>query len=443
MGVRRRGAAGSSGWYHTIVADSDPDPHVPGFHYHQHILTCDGLPLTDIARAAGTPSYVYSGGLIRARYAELAAAFSGYPHAFHYALKANSTFALVRLLRDLGSQADANSVGEIELALRAGFTPEQIVFTGVGKTRAELERAVSLGLKAINAESAGELARIDAIANAQGRRVRVALRINPDVDAQTHPHISTGLKRNKFGVPLGAAREVLRATKELKGLEVVGVHIHLGSQMTSLDPLRNGGDRLVGLVQELKDDGFPLQHVDLGGGLGVPYDGKTDTVPDIRDYAAVLIDAAKRTGLSLIVEPGRSMVAQSGALLGSVVDLKPAPAGRQFVILDAGMTELMRPALYGAFHRIVPVVQQESAPEIIADIVGPVCESTDTFGVERTIQQPKVDDVFAVLDAGAYGVVMSSNYNRRPMPAEVLVDEGQFRVIRRRQTVDDMLASEI
>ena len=236
---------------------------------------------------------------------------------------------------------------------------------------------------------------------------------------------------------------MLRDTKNLTGLEVVGVHIHLGSQMTSLDPLRNAGDRLVTLAQELKDDGFPLQHIDLGGGLGVPYDGKTDTVPDIRDYAAVLIDAARRTGLSLIVEPGRSMVAQSGALLGRVVDLKPAPGGRQFVILDAGMTELMRPALYGAYHRIVPVVQRETAPEIVADIVGPVCESTDTFGVERTIAQPKVDDVFAVLDAGAYGVVMSSNYNRRPMPAEVLVDEGQFRVIRRRQTVDDMLASEI
>jgi diaminopimelate decarboxylase len=414
---------------------------VQGFHYHQDSLTCDGIPLADIAAAVGTPTYVYSGGAIRQRYAELDAAFAGYPHALHYALKANSTFAIVRLLQRLGAAADANSVGEIDIALRAGFAPSAIVFTGVGKTRDELARAVSLDLKAINAESAGELTRLDEIARAQGRRTRVALRINPDVDAQSHPHISTGLKRNKFGVPIGEARALLREMRTRTGLEIVGVHVHVGSQMTSLDPVRRAGDALVALVQELKEDGIPLQHIDLGGGLGHAYDGNGSTVPEAAAYGAVLVEAARRTGLSLIVEPGRTMIAGAAAIVARVVDVKPAPGGRQFVILDVGMTELMRPALYNAFHRIVPV-RRTQAPEIVADIVGPVCESTDTLGLERTIPQLDVDDLMAILDAGAYGVVMASNYNRRPMPAEVLVDEGSWRIIRRRQTVDDMLASE-
>jgi diaminopimelate decarboxylase len=247
-------------------------------------------------------------------------------------------------------------------------------------------------------------------------------------------------------VPLSEARALLREMQTRQHLDIVGIHMHIGSQITTTDPLRRAADRLVTLAQELKDDGLPLQHLDLGGGLGIPYDGNTAAVPDASAYAAVLIDAAKRTGLSLIVEPGRTMVAQAGALIARVVDLKPAPGGRQFVILDAGMTELLRPALYGAFHRIIPVrrpPQSAAATDIVADIVGPVCESSDTFGVERTLPQPQVDDLMAVLDAGAYAVVMSSNYNRRPMPPEALVDEGAWRLIRRRQTVEDMLAAEV
>jgi diaminopimelate decarboxylase len=420
---------------------------VPGFAYQQDILTCDGVPLSDIATQIGTPCYVYSGSLIRGRHAELSAAFHGYPHALHYALKANSTLAILRLLRSLGADADANSVGEIDVALRAGFIPSQIVFTGVGKTRDELERAVSLGLKAINAESAGELERIDAIARSQGTRARVALRVNPDVDALSHPHISTGMKRNKFGVPIGEARALLNAMLVREGLEIVGVHFHLGSQMTTLDPLRKASDVLVALVKELQDDGVPLEHVDLGGGLGIAYNGNGGDVPDAVDYAAVLLNAARQTGLSLIVEPGRTMIAPAGVLLARVVDIKPAPEGKQFVVLDAGMTELLRPALYGAFHRIQPVrlphpVGGAAVGEIVANVVGPVCESTDTWGAERTLATPRVDDLFAIMDAGAYGIVMSSNYNRRPMPPEVLVDQGEWRLIRRRQTVDDMVASE-
>jgi diaminopimelate decarboxylase len=229
-----------------------------GFTYQNDILTCDDVPLVDIATKIGTPCYVYSGSLIRGRHAELSASLHGYPHAVHYALKANSTMALLRLLRSLGADADANSIGEIDVALRAGYIPSQIVFTGVGKTRDELERAVGLGLKAINAESAGELDRIDQIARAQGTRARVALRVNPDVDAQSHPHISTGLKRNKFGVPVGEARALLNAMQARAGLEIVGVHFHLGSQMTTLDPLREAADTLVGLVKGLQADGIPL-----------------------------------------------------------------------------------------------------------------------------------------------------------------------------------------
>jgi diaminopimelate decarboxylase len=409
------------------------------FSYHHDILSCDGVSLVDIASHIGTPCYVYSGRLIRARYAELSAALHGYPHAMHYALKANSTLALLRLLRSLGADVDANSIGEIDVALRAGFIPSQIVFTGVGKTRDELERAVGLGLKAINAESAGELDRIDQIARAQGTRARVALRVNPDVDAQSHPHISTGLKRNKFGVPIGEARALLEGMIARGGLEIVGVHVHLGSQMTSLVPLRHAADALVALVKDLQEDGVPLEHVDLGGGLGISYNG--GEVPDAVSYAAVLMNAARQTGLSLIVEPGRTLVGPAGVLVAQVVDIKPAPEGRQFVVIDASMSELIRPALYGAFHRIEPV-RRSAAAAIVADIVGPVCETSDTFGVERSLPAPQVDDLVAILDAGAYGIVMSSNYNRRPMPPEVLVDEGTWRTIRRRQTVDDMVASE-
>jgi diaminopimelate decarboxylase len=412
---------------------------VTGFSLRDGTWWCDGVRLAEVAREVGTPAYVYSGGLLRARFAALDGALGGVPHAIHYALKANSALGLIRLLRTLGACADANSVGEIEVALRAGFIPEQIVFTGVGKSVDELERAVSLGLKAINAESRGELGRIDAIARAQGARARVALRVNPDVDAGTHPHISTGLKRNKFGVPIGEARALARDLRGHAGLELVGVHLHLGSQMTSLDPLRRAAAALTSLAQELRSDGVPLEHLDLGGGLGVSYDG--GAVPDVGAYAQVLREAAQATGLSLIVEPGRWLVAPAGAVVASIVDTKPAPEGRQFVILDAGMTELLRPALYGAFHRIVRVDEVDGA-EVASDIVGPVCESSDTFGGDRRLVAPQPGDLVLILDAGAYGAAMSSNYNRRPLPPEVLVDGDAWRVIRRRQGVDDMLALE-
>jgi diaminopimelate decarboxylase len=423
-----------------------------GFAERDGTWTCDGVSLAAIAREVGTPCYVYSAALVRARYSRLTAALAGCRHSVHYALKANSTLALVRLLQGLGASADCNSVGEIEVALRAGFTPDQIVFTGVGKTGAEIARAVGLGLKAINAESQGELERIDAESIRQGRRTRVALRVNPDVDAQSHPHISTGLRRNKFGVPIGEARLLLADMAKRPGLEVVGVHVHVGSQITTLEPLSRAAERMIALVDGLKADGVTLQHLDLGGGLGISYDGGPE--PDVAAYAAVVSAAARTTGLALIVEPGRWLSGNAGALLSEIIDMKPAPddAGadtgteggrprRQFVILDAGMTDLMRPALYGAVHRIVRI-EPGTGPDVPCDIVGPVCESSDAFLGDRTLVAPRVGDLVAILDAGAYGACMGSNYNRRPLAPEVLVDDGRWRVIRRPQSIDDMVRLE-
>ena len=410
-----------------------------GFHRSDRYLLCEEVSLDELASTEGTPLYVYSAGTITSRYRAIDAAFGSYPHSVHYALKANSTLAIARLVRGLGAGADANSGGEIDVALRAGFIPEQIVFTGVGKTPAELAQAIDLGVKTINAESEGELERIDLLARERQTRARVALRVNPDIDARSHPHISTGLKANKFGIALDAAREISRRAAAMAGLEIVGLHTHVGSQITDLDPLRRAAAAIVALARELRDDGITIDHLDLGGGLGVSYDGSP--VPTVDEYAAALLPAVRDSGLAIVLEPGRHIVAPAGALLTRVVDVKDRPDGKVFVILDAGMTELIRPMLYGAFHRIEPV-ETTSAPEIVADIVGPLCESSDTLGRDRRFPRPVPGDLFCVFDAGAYGAVMASNYNRRPMPAEVLVDGARWSVIRRRQTIDDLLALE-
>jgi diaminopimelate decarboxylase len=402
-------------------------------------LECDGVALAAIAAEAGTPSYVYSARAIRDAYTAIDRAFADYPHAIHYALKANSTLALLRLLRDLGSRADANSAGEIRVAQRAGFVPADVVFTGVGKTHEELEYAIAQDVGTINAESPGELDRIAAIAVAMGRTARVALRVNPDIDAKSHPKISTGLRINKFGVALEEARTIYRDRRDRAGLRFVGVHVHIGSQITTAEPLQRAADVLAGIAVELRDDGVPLEHVDLGGGLGIAYEGKPMIAPS--EYAAAVLPALRRCGLPVVLEPGRAIVARSGALLARVVDTKQSPDGRRFAVLDAGMTELMRPALYGSYHRIEAVEPRGGAAEPW-DIVGPICESSDAFASEREMPPLVVGDLVAVLDTGAYGAVMASNYNRRLLAPEVLVDAGRFTVIRRRQTLDDVLALE-
>ena len=313
------------------------------------------------------------------------------------------------------------------------------MFSGVGKSPDEIDRAVQLGLKAINAESAGELERIDRAAQARGVRARVAVRVNPDIDAGTHPHISTGLHINKFGVPLEHARGLYRKMATQPGLEPVGIHVHLGSQIISTEPLQRGAAAVVRLARELRDAGIQLDHIDIGGGLGISYDGSR--APTAAEYAAAVVPIVASSGLSILLEPGRYIVGAAAALLARVVDLKDAAGGHRFAVLDAGMTELMRPMLYGAFHQIVAVTPRDGR-EVRYEIVGPVCESTDAFGGDRRFNQLEVGDLLAILDAGAYGSAMASNYNRRPLPVEVLVDAGHARMIRRRQTIDDQLALE-
>ena len=403
---------------------------------------CDGVPLAAVAAEVGTPVYVYSAAVIRERVRRFRAGFGPWPHAVHYALKANSNLAVVEIVRAAGGLVDANSGGEIEVALRAGFAPGDIVFTGVGKTPAEIDRAVELGVKAINAESAGELERIARAAERRGTTARVALRVNPDIAADSHPHISTGLSRHKFGVAIGDARAIVRDASGRAGLRFTGLHIHVGSQMLGLGPLRRAAAAVVVLAQELADDGVKLEHLDLGGGLGIAYDEAGGEPPPVDAYAEALVEAARPTGLTLIVEPGRAVVGPAGVLLASVVDVKPRADGTWFVVLDAGMSELMRPALYGAYHRIALVEARED-DVVTCDVVGPICESSDVFGVERRLPLPAVGDLVAVFDAGAYGSAMASNYNRHPLPAEVMVDGSAWRVVRRRQTMDEQLAGEV
>lgn len=402
-------------------------------------LTVDGVAVDDVARALGTPCYVYSAAAIRAAWQALDGAFAGRPHAIHYALKANSTLAIVRLMRALGSHVDANSMGEVDVALRCGFTPREIVFTGVGKSAAELERAVDLDFHAINVESPGELDRLDGIAAAKGVKARVALRVNPDIDAESHPHISTGLRDNKFGVPIALARELFVDMTRRAGLTPVGVHIHIGSQITTLAPLAKAAHAASALARELLALGVPLEQIDFGGGLGISYDDSP--VPDRAAYVRTLVDAAGDIPLTLAIEPGRSIVGPAGVLVSTVVDIKHVPGGRRFVVLDAGMTELMRPALYGAFHRIEPVRPRAGASEP-ADVVGPICESTDRFARDRALAPLEVGDLVVVRDVGAYGAVLGSTYLRRPLPPEALVDGGTWTTIRRRQTLDELLQLE-
>ena len=402
-------------------------------------LVCDGVPLSAVAAAVGTPVYVYSAAAIRDRYRAIDQAFGDYPHRVHYALKANSTFALVQLLRDLGSRVDANSVWEIELARRAGFTPADIVFTGVGKSDAELDCAVPLGLGAINVESAGELARVETFAQKAGRPARVAIRVNPDIDAKSHPHISTGLKINKFGVPVDTARDLAVSIARRPFLRLVAIHVHVGSQISTLEPLRAAAAFLAWFAAELRGAGIALEYVDAGGGLGVAYDDRPALDP--ADYVAALVSEIRATALPIVVEPGRSIVGPAGALIARVIDVKPRDEHSEFVVIDAGMTELLRPALYNAFHRIEPI-RPRGGGERRYEIVGPVCESSDVVGRDRRLTSLEAGDLVAIRDAGAYGSAMASNYNRRPLPAEVLVDEGRWRLVRRRQTIDDMLALE-
>jgi diaminopimelate decarboxylase len=423
------------------AAEPDPAPEAllaarPALSRHaMDGLLLEGVPLAGIADALGTPVWVYGGGTIRARYRALAAALAdaGLAAHIHFAVKANDRLAVLRLLGAEGAGADVVSAGEILRACAAGIPARHIVFSGVGKTAAELRLALEQDIAQINVESAEELEMLAAIAAGLGRVARVALRVNPDVDAGTHAKISTGRARDKFGIPYDRAAALYAHAAGMRGIEPVGLALHIGSQIRTLAPFRAAYARVAALVRTLRADGQTVQIVDCGGGLAIPY--RDEPVPSPAGLAGVIAEAFGGLDVTLLVEPGRWLVGPAGVLLASVVLVKRDGPAR-FVVLDAAMNDLLRPAMYDAWHGIVPVGPTElAAPLTPADVVGPVCESGDTFARDRLLPALAPGARVAILDAGAYGSVMSSAYNARPLAAEVLVEDGRWAVIRPRQDV--------
>jgi len=410
----------------------------PGFQRQDGVLACDGVSLVEAAARFGTPLYVYSKAAIEAAYGAYDRAFAPVPHRICYALKANGSGALLRILAGLGAGADIVSGFELEAALRAGFPAERIVFSGVGKTTDEIGRGLDARIGEFNAESEEELRRISAAASARGRTVRVTLRVNPDIDPKSHAYISTGLRQNKFGVDIALAPEILARARTMPGLEVSGVQCHIGSQIMTLEPMEQAVRELVALTRRLLAEGVPLRTIDIGGGLGVDYEGQG--APDPAALAARVLPLVEGLPLTLLLEPGRSIVGAAGALLTRVLDLKEN-RGKQFVIVDAGMNDLMRPALYSAFHRVEPVASRGGETRRV-DVVGPVCETGDFLARDRNLERVEAGELLAVRDTGAYGFVMASNYNMRPRAAEALVEDGRVRLIRRRETFEDLTRTE-
>jgi len=408
-----------------------------GFVRRGEELTCDGVSLPEIARSAGTPVYVYSRALIEENYRRFDAAFSSVKHLVCYATKANSNLSVLRVLNDLGAGADVVSGGELRAALEAGFPAGRIVFSGVGKTEAEIAAGVAAGILAFNAESEREVEKISAAAQTAGKTARIALRVNPDIDAKTHPYISTGLAHNKFGIDIARARSVSERTRGLPGLKVTGVQAHIGSQISDASVLADTARALARLSRELLDRGFPLETLDVGGGVGIAAGAEPGLTPEF--YAEAVLPEVSALPLTILTEPGRAIVGPAGALLTRVLDIKQN-GGKTFVVTDSGMNDLIRPALYEAEHAIEPV-RSGGAPAVV-DVVGPVCESSDFFARDRTMDLPREGDLLAIRDAGAYGFAMSSNYNFRPRAAEVLVESTGFRVVRRRETWEDLTALE-
>jgi diaminopimelate decarboxylase len=426
------------------AAHSIPLPNLAGFSKRNGKWYAEDIPLDTLAQEYGTPLYVYSKRALTTAYEAYDRACidaSGRRRArIHFAMKSNSNLAVLDCFKRLGAGFDLVSGGELARALAIGAEPSSLVFAGVGKSAIEIAAALKAGVKCINVESIAELHQINRIATQQGCRAPISLRVNPDVDAQTHPYISTGLKDNKFGI---AYHEVLKTYREaalLPQIDVVGIDCHIGSQITSIAPYLDAVDKVLDLVVHLKKEGIVIHHLDLGGGLGIAYGGETP--PDITEFTNTLLNHVAERGfahLDVVLEPGRSLVGNAGILLTRVEYLKPG-AEKNFCIVDAAMTELMRPALYEAYHGIVPTVDK-TLPEQTYDVVGPVCESGDWLGRDRLLAVEE-GDCLAILSAGAYGFVMSSNYNTRPRPAEIMVDGDQAYVVRDREHVSDLFAGE-
>lgn len=424
----------------TVTRKNRRDAGMDQFTYRHGQLACESVSLRALADAAGTPLYVYSRAAALEVFHAYDRAFAGVPHLIAYAVKANGTLALLAALARAGAGADIVSGGELFRALRAGVPPSRILFSGVGKTREEMGEALKAEILMFNVESVSELRALDEVARSLGVRAPVALRVNPDVDPQTHPYIATGLRTAKFGIPIAEAPAVYAEAAGRPGLEVVGVQMHIGSQLTRTAPFADAVGRLAGLVGELRARGIRPRLVDVGGGLGIRY--RDEAPPTPADYAAVMVPALRDLGLTVILEPGRSLVGNAGVLLTRVLYRKET-GDKTFVVVDAAMNDLIRPALYGAHHEIRPVDEGRGrAPVETVDVVGPVCESGDFLARDRALPRAEEGDLLAVLSAGAYGFAMASNYNARPRPAEVLVDGDRYTIVRRRETYEDLVAGE-
>jgi diaminopimelate decarboxylase len=410
------------------------------FAYRDRVLHAEAVNLAELADIVGTPFYCYSSATIERHYNLFAAAFADVDALVCYALKANSNQAVVTTLARLGAGADVVSEGELHRARAAGIPPQRIVFSGVGKTARELALAVEHGILCVNVESESELELLSSIAAAEARTADISIRVNPDVDSKTHAKIATGKAENKFGIPISRAREVYARAAKLKGVRAIGVDMHIGSQIIDLQPFRDAFALLAEFVGVLRADGHAISHVDVGGGLGVPYREDNEPPPDPNAYAAIVKGATQNLGCRLILEPGRLIVGNAGILVTQVLHVKHGDA-KTFIVVDAGMNDLIRPTLYDAHHDIRPV--RESAAgrrRIIADVVGPVCESGDFFALQRELAAPEAGDYLALMTAGAYGATQSGTYNSRPLVPEVLVRKDEWAMVRPRQGVEDLIA---
>jgi diaminopimelate decarboxylase len=408
------------------------------FAYKDNRLFAEEVAVSDLAARYGTPLFVYSSRTLRRHYRVMEEAFAGTDHLICYAMKALSNLSVLKLFGAMGSGFDIVSVGELLRCLRAGADPRKIVFSGVGKTDEELKAALEAGILMINVESRPELHRVAIVANRMRRRAPVSLRVNPDLDPGTHPHISTGHRDSKFGIPLAQVHEYYAEARLLSDLDLVGLSTHIGSQITDTSPFTEAANKVAGIIKTLRESGVALRYLDLGGGLGIPYQ---EEPPPPSEYAAALLGPLRGLGLKLIIEPGRVLVGNAGALVTRVLYVKETDVKR-FIVIDGAMNDLIRPVLYEAYHQILPVERRAGAPLVIADVVGPVCESGDFFAREREMAEPHDGELLAVMSAGAYGFVMASNYNSRPRAPEIMVDGDRAYVVRERESFEDIVRGE-
>ncbi len=402
-------------------------------------LYCEDIPVARMARQLGTPLYVYSRAALTSGFHAFADAFAGVPHLICFAMKANGNLATLRLFASLGGGADVVSGGELFRALKAEVPPARIVFAGVGKSRDEIAYALKSDILMFNVESVPELHLINTVAGGMGIRARIALRVNPNVDPKTHPYISTGLQQNKFGIDIAQAEEAFALTRSLRHVEVVGIHQHIGSQITEVAPFVDALGRVAELMRGLRARGFGIRYLDIGGGLGITYHDETPPIP--REVAQAVLPIIRDLGCTVVLEPGRFLVGNAGILVTQVLYVKRTPA-KTFVIVDAGMNDLARPSLYNAYHAIQPVRPRAGAASLVADVVGPICESGDFLAKDRELPAVAAGDLLAVMSAGAYGFSMASNYNARPRPAEVLVGGDRYAIIRDRESYEDLIRGE-